>query len=736
MELGFTLSAFKCPAGLARFGFESSEPKPNAVEWQSMAGITQILRGLTGSTESHKVYLRRLGQASGMGGTSPGSWGNSPPPLPDCEAPSTARASSDCTRLGPNRRRAIPRPCAISITGWFGSSRASIVLGRVVGSVDLAGRKENAFIVLTEVTGYPLDIMLRRLGPHLDAFTRRSVELLDREGVRSAFANQQGVLESVLVAEAAGPETLQPTAEERAAFLAPPGLDTEGLALARLLHKVELSWAPFAPLRGGRAPKTADAGVILRLPSLPGQIAASVLLWEQFAGAHVHRGASRFYIVPNSGAWLDLVVGKLEGGHFRGLRLKNVPGGIIPDTDVPHPITPQMQARAAGMISRWRAGEALRSTELSTSITSLGEPATAAVPPPPTESNSASTAALQDQTITFDPPGEKTFGDAPFELEARASSGLPLSFTVENGPAALQGSQVTLTGAGTVTIKANQRGDGQFKPAEAVLSIPVAKAPQTISFDPIEEKIFGAPPFALNARSSSGLPVRLEASSSLVKLTGDQVTLLGAGVVTIKGSQSGDQNFQAAEAEQSFTVAPAGQTITFPPLPKEIRFAEMLPLRGEASSGLPVLFDVVSGPGLVAGNVLNSQGVGALTVKAWQAGNANYRSAPEILQTLTVIRARQTIAFDQWPDQISVGESFDAKSTASSKLPVVLELVGGSPAELQEGRLTGTAGGSVTIKAFQAGDERFRAGGSGALRHGPQAPSTHQFPGVGGSAPG
>jgi hypothetical protein len=237
----------------------------------------------------------------------------------------------------------------------------SIVLGRVVGSVDLAGRKDNAFIVRADVTGCPLDITLRRLSPHLDAFTRRCVELLDREGLRSAFVSQRSVLESLLVGESSTRETPKPSADERAAFLAPRGFDAQGVALARLLHKVELSWAPFAPVRGGKAPKTGQAGIILRLPSLPGKMETSVLLWEEFVTAHVHRNTSRFYIVPAVHDWLDVVVGKVEGGHFRGLRLKTGQGGIILDTAVPHPITPDLEAKARDMMTAWRAGDPLRS---------------------------------------------------------------------------------------------------------------------------------------------------------------------------------------------------------------------------------------------------------------------------------------------------------------------------------------------------------------------------------------
>jgi hypothetical protein len=57
----------------------------------------------------------------------------------------------------------------------------------------------------------------------------------------------------------------------------------------------------------------------------------------------------------------------------------------------------------------------------------------------------------------------------PFDLEASATSGLPIVYEILNGPATLNGSTVTLTGdAGIVTITANQAGDATWAPAAEV----------------------------------------------------------------------------------------------------------------------------------------------------------------------------------------------------------------------------------------------------------------------------
>lgn len=70
------------------------------------------------------------------------------------------------------------------------------------------------------------------------------------------------------------------------------------------------------------------------------------------------------------------------------------------------------------------------------------------------------------QAITFPQIPNKLISDPPFELNASASSGLPVSYEIVSGPATLSGNTVTLTGApGEVVVKASQPGDGVYNPA-------------------------------------------------------------------------------------------------------------------------------------------------------------------------------------------------------------------------------------------------------------------------------
>lgn len=72
------------------------------------------------------------------------------------------------------------------------------------------------------------------------------------------------------------------------------------------------------------------------------------------------------------------------------------------------------------------------------------------------------------QTITFGSLSQQKVGDAPFSVYATSDSGLPVSLSV-SGPAVLNGSILTLTGWGTVTITASQPGNASYVAATNVV---------------------------------------------------------------------------------------------------------------------------------------------------------------------------------------------------------------------------------------------------------------------------
>ena len=72
------------------------------------------------------------------------------------------------------------------------------------------------------------------------------------------------------------------------------------------------------------------------------------------------------------------------------------------------------------------------------------------------------------QTITFASIRAQPFGTPPFRVTASASSGLPVTLTVIDGPGIFAEDQLVLTGIGTVTITASQTGNANYQAAAAV----------------------------------------------------------------------------------------------------------------------------------------------------------------------------------------------------------------------------------------------------------------------------
>jgi hypothetical protein len=75
-----------------------------------------------------------------------------------------------------------------------------------------------------------------------------------------------------------------------------------------------------------------------------------------------------------------------------------------------------------------------------------------------------------DQSISYAPVPSTDVGQT-VALSATASSGLPVTFSVTNGPATLAGNQLTVTGPGTIFLTITQVGNGNYRPATLELTL-------------------------------------------------------------------------------------------------------------------------------------------------------------------------------------------------------------------------------------------------------------------------
>ncbi|HEX7330065.1 MAG TPA: cadherin-like domain-containing protein [Pyrinomonadaceae bacterium] len=147
----------------------------------------------------------------------------------------------------------------------------------------------------------------------------------------------------------------------------------------------------------------------------------------------------------------------------------------------------------------------------------------------------------------------------------KASNTDTLRSDLFGGSVAISGDTViagaAFEGSNATGVNGDQSDNSARASGAVYVYAPIVKAAQSISFSPIGNKTYGDAPFALSATASSGLPISFAVVSGPATLAGNTLTMTGVGIVTVRASQNGDANYEAAaDVTQSFTVQ-AGQPV-------------------------------------------------------------------------------------------------------------------------------------------------------------------------------
>jgi hypothetical protein len=260
---------------------------------------------------------------------------------------------------------------------------------------------------------------------------------------------------------------------------------------------------------------------------------------------------------------------------------------------------------------------------------------------------SAGTSGLRAQTITFPPIANQPFNAGTVTLNATSSSGLGVSYSVSTGSATVSSNTLTITGTGTITVQASQAGNGTYSAATPVTqTFAAGKGSQTITFPAIASTTYSSTQITLAATDSAGQTITYTVVSGPATISGNVLTLTGAGTVVVQAAQGGTTNYAAASpVSQSFVVRQNTQSITFPAIANQSAGANVT-LTASATSGLPIVYSVISGPATVSSNTLTTTGTGTVTVQANQSGSANYFAANAVDQTFQVVTGSPAIATD------------------------------------------------------------------------------------------
>jgi hypothetical protein len=337
------------------------------------------------------------------------------------------------------------------------------------------------------------------------------------------------------------------------------------------------------------------------------------------------------------------------------------------------------------------------------------------------------TVAGLPQAITFDPLGDRTYGDPDLTVSATADSGLPVAFGSKTPLiCSAAGDTVSILAAGTCTITASQPGDATRAPAAPVdQSFAVAKVGLTVTGVTATGRQYDGTTVATLDTTNAQLVGILGADDVTVVTTGatgafadpnvgvaKPVTISG---LTLAGAKAGDYALTQPSATATITKADQAITVTTTAPVFPVKDGPSYTPAATADSGLPVTITVVPTPAgicTIAGGVISFPDSGTCVVNFDQAGNGNWSPAPQEVQTLTVASTGttpQTIAFTA-PGTATYGDpNVPLVASATSGLTVTLVSQDAEICEVSGTDAVIKGAGACHIVATQAGDPTYAA---------------------------
>ncbi|NDB95976.1 MAG: hypothetical protein EBZ78_07430, partial [Verrucomicrobia bacterium] len=268
---------------------------------------------------------------------------------------------------------------------------------------------------------------------------------------------------------------------------------------------------------------------------------------------------------------------------------------------------------------------------------------------PAADVNQEFNVAQANQILSFDLSSLTgvTYGDSPINLStyAATTSGLPVTFQVVSGPGTISGSTLTITGAGSIVIRASQAGNANYTSATSVnQTLTVAKKPITVTAVSTNRVANSADPaFTVTYATlvGSDTPAVIDTPASV---TTTATLASPTGSYDLVPSGASDDSYSFSYVNGTLTVGSASQAITFGALADKVYGAGTVTLSAAANSGLSVSYRVVSGPAtLINSNTLAFSGLGTVTIEASQAGNNQYSAATPVQQSFSVTPAAPSI---------------------------------------------------------------------------------------------
>ena len=326
-----------------------------------------------------------------------------------------------------------------------------------------------------------------------------------------------------------------------------------------------------------------------------------------------------------------------------------------------------------------------------------------------------------------------TYGDAPITLAAKATSGLTITYsTSDANVATVSGNILTITGAGSCDVYADQAGNGTYPAATRVSqTLTVASSFPGITTAAVSAVGSATATCGGTVTTEGGFSVTAKGvcwSTSTSPTITDSKTTNGTGtgafVSSITGLTTGTTYYTKAYATSSYGTSYGTQT-SFTPFQLGA-FSAINKTYGNPTfvlvnptSGSPGTFSYESsetGVATISGNTVTITGAGTSTITATQAASGNYGSATTTA-LLTVAKADQVLTL-RIPTSAKLNTFYETpigiSATSSSSLGVSVTL-GGTATSVLGGTigsytLSGVStSGTVIVTADQAGNTNYNS---------------------------
>jgi hypothetical protein len=306
----------------------------------------------------------------------------------------------------------------------------------------------------------------------------------------------------------------------------------------------------------------------------------------------------------------------------------------------------------------------------------------------------------------------KTFGNAAFALVAPTTNSTgSFSYTSSNtAVATVSGSTVTIVGAGTATITANQATNANFLAASTTATLTVSKATPTITNFVFAAKTFGNAAFSPVAptTNSTGAFTYTSSNTAVATVSGTTITIVGGGTSTITATQATTANYESGTITTTLTVNPATTVLSNFSVPANKLVDDFFTLATPTSnrSGGFTYTSSNTAVATIVGNVLTVVGGGTSTISAIQTSTTNYASAT-ITATLTISQITTVLSNFSVPAKKVGDADLISPPTTNSNGTFTYTSSNTSVATIVGNTITCVGVGSSTITAIQASNPTY-----------------------------